>query len=350
MRIALLHTNPYYQEIEDLILDIVSHPKNKDLQFFEFHSADFKWFRIRRLFQLRSFLKKNNIDIIHTYHYHEAFYALMAAKGLGIKVVYSSYFYHDDLKACYKWMFEYVLKNVDSIIFQSDVHKDRVIAQYKLNPERHFKLYHGFSPYRFDNFCYNSLRDELFIDDFKFVIGSHGDFTPEHGLMNIMKMIKKLRKTGRNFVCLLSGEQNDENDAYFNDCKYYYLLQGLDNYINFIGRRYDIANYMSQLDVFLYHSDNETVALPVMQALIAGANVVANDNEMIREICSGGKYATLYKSDDIDDFAEKTRMVLNDIEEFQLIAETVQEECRIIFGIDRHIAGLIDVYSKVNKY
>ena len=163
-------------------------------------------------------------------------------------------------------------------------------------------------------------------------------------------MVKKLKKTGRNFTCLIAGEQVEEYDSYFDDFKYYYLTQGLDNYVSCIGRRYDTANYLSQLDAFVYHSDKETIALPVIMAMVSGVNVIVNDNEMIKEITHNGKYASLYKSKDIADFAEKTRQILLDIDDYRLIAETVREECRVIFGIDRHIAGLRDIYLKVKKY
>lgn len=349
MRIALLHTNPFHQEIEDLILDIISNFKLNDFKLFEYHYPDFKWYKISELRKIRHFLKNNTIDIIHTYNYWDAYYALIASKGLGVKVIYSCYFYHDELKGLDKKAFQYVLKNVDSIIFQSDVQKNRFVARYGLDPNKHFRLYHGFSFRRLDKFKYNSLRDEFFIDDFRYLIGSLGDFTPNHDVMNILKMVKKLKKSGRNFTCLLVGEQIEEYDSYFDDCKYYYLIHGLDNYLNFIGPRYDVINYLSQLDAFVYHSDNEAIALPVLLALVSGVNVVVNDDEMIKEITRNGKYASLYKSKDINDFAEKTRHILNDIEDYQLIAETVREECREIFCIDRHISGLRDIYLKVKK-
>jgi glycosyltransferase involved in cell wall biosynthesis len=350
MRITLLHTNPFHQEIDDLILDIVSNFKLNDFKLFEYHYPDFKWYKISKLQHFRSFLKQNNIDIIHTYNYWDAYYAMLASKGLGVKVIYSCYFYHDDLKGFDKKTFNYVVKNVDSIIFQSDVQKNRFVARYNLEPNRHFRLYHGFSFRRFDKFKFNSLRDEFFIDDFRYLIGTLGDFTPDHDVMNILKMVKRLKKSGRNFTCLLAGEQMEEYDSYFNDCKYYYLVQGLDNYVNYIGRRYDTANYLSQLDAFVYHSDNEAISIPVMQALVSGVNVVVNDDEMIKEITRNGKYASLYKSKDINDFADNIRQILNDIEDYQIIAETVKEECREMFCIDRHISGLRDIYLRVKKY
>lgn len=349
MRIALLHTNPFHQEIEDLILDIISNFKLNDFKLFEYHYPDFKWYKISELHKIRHFLKKNSIDIIHAYDYWDAYYALIASKGLGVKVIYSCYFYHDELKGFDKKAFQYVVKNVDSIIFQSDVQKNRFVARYGLDSNKHFRLYHGFSFKRFDRFKFNSLRDEFFIDDFRYLIGTLGDFTPYHDVMNVLKMVKKLKKSGRNFTCLLAGEQIEEYDSFFDDCKYYYLMHGLDNYLNFIGPRYDVINYLSQLDAFVYHSDNEAIALPVVLALVSGVNVVVNDDEMIKEITRNGKYASLYKSKDINDFAEKTRHILNDIEDYQLIAETVREECREIFCIDRHISGLRDIYLKVKK-
>ena len=349
MRIALLYTNPYHQEINDLILDVFSNFKFKNIQLYEIKYQNFKWYDLLKLIKFRRFLKKNQIDIIHAYHYSDAHYAMMASKGLNVKVVYSCYFYHDKLKGFRKKTFENVLNKVDSIIFQTDVQKNKFVSKYNINSQKCHKLCHAFYFERFDDFKFSSLRDEFFIDDFKYIIGTLGDFTSEHDMMNVMRMVKKLRKTGRNFTCLLAGEQIDEYDHCFNDCKYYYLVQGLDNYVNFVGHRYDVANYLSQLDAFVYHSDNEPLALPVIMALVSGANVVVNDNEMIREITGNGKYATLFKPNDAADFADKTRHILMDLEDYQLIAETVQEECREIFGIERHVIGLREIYLNVKQ-
>ena len=350
MRIALLHTNPYYQEIDDLILDIVSNFKLRDFKLFEINYCDFKWYDLTKVLELRRFLKENNIDIIHTFHYLDAYCAIWASKGLHVKVVYSSYFYHDSLNGFDKKVFSRVLKKVDSIIFQSDIHKNKIVSQYNLDSKKHFRLYHGFSLKRLDKFKFKSLRDEFFIDDFRYMLGTLGDFTPDHDIMNILKMVKKLKKTGRNFTCLLAGDKIEKYDFYFDDCKYYYLVHGLDNYVNYIGHRYDSVNFLSQLDVFVYHTDNEPISLPIILAMIMGVNVVVNDNEMIKEISHNGKYAVLYKSNDIADFADKTRQVLNDLEDYQLIAETIREECRERFCIDRYISGLREIYLKVKKY
>lgn len=247
-------------------------------------------------------------------------------------------------------MFRYVVNNIDSIIFQTDVQKNFFLSKYKLDPEKHFKLFHGFSMKRLDTNISKSLRDEFFIDDFRYLIGTYGDFTPERNLMSIFNMVRKLRKSGRNFTCLVAGEILDEYESYFNDCKYYYLVHGLDNYITFVGHRENTTDFMTQLDAFVYHSNNEAVALPVIQAMISGVNVIVNDDDMIREITYNGKYATLYKSDDVAEFANNTRQILSELEDYQLIAETVQEECRDIYSIKKHIFGLKEIYKKVNNF
>ncbi len=162
-------------------------------------------------------------------------------------------------------------------------------------------------------------------------------------------MVKKLRKSGRDFTCLISGDIDDEYDTYFDDCKYYYLIQGLDNYITYMKRRDDAPNYLSQLDAFVYHSDDESVALPVIEAMVMGVNVVANDSEMIKEITCDGKYATLYKTKDAVDFAEKTRGILLELDDYRIIAETIKEEARMLYSIERHIAGLEKIYRIIKN-
>ena len=213
---------------------------------------------------------------------------------------------------------------------------------FDLTSEKCSKLYHAFCLKRFDNFDYKSVRDEFFIDDLRYLIGTIGDFTPQRNMMSVFKMIKKLRRTGRNFTCVVAGGQVDEYDENYNECKYYYILQGLDNYINYIGRREDDANLLSQLDLFVYNSGREPIAIPILEAMLSGINIVVNDCEMIREITLNGKYAVLYKNGDDLDFAMKTRDVLLDLEDYKLISQVVKEETRQIFSIEKHIYETIN--------
>ena len=349
MRIVYLHTNPAQREIDDLISDITSNFISKDNQLFEIQYMDFKWFRLSSLIKLRRFLKENKIDIIHTFNYIDTYYTLMASFGLNVKVAFSCYSYFENLKGIHKRILKTVMSKVDAVIFQTEIQKKKFTSDYPNASLKFFKLFHAFSSKRLDNYKYESIRDEYFIDDYRYLIGTLGDISPKHDVMTILKMVKKLRKSGRNFTCLISGGVYENNDTYFDECKYYFLMQGLDNYINYVGDRKDHANYLSQLDVFVYHSDNEVIAMPVIEAMMMGLNVVVNDDEMIREITHNGKYATLYKSKDALDFAEKTRSVLQELEDYRIIAETIKEESRDIFSIERHIHELKEIYKNIKN-
>lgn len=348
MKVAFLHTLSSSYEINNLISDISLNVKDDDFQAFTYHSLHGHDSVVVELFKFKKFLKNNKIDIVHTYDYIDAFLVLWIAKRLKIKVVFSNYSYHDELNSKHEKILKFVMRKT-TMIFQTNVQKDYYISKYSINPQNHFKLLHAFDFKRYDNYGFNSLRDEFFIDDLKYLVATIGDFSPKHDVMNIFKMVRKLRRTGRNFMCLVAGEMLEEYDTYYDECRYYYLMQGLDNYISYIGHRNDTANILSQLDAFIYHSDNEAVAVPVIEAMVSGANIIVNDSEMIKELTHNGKYATLYKSGDADDFAEKTRTNLNNIDDFQLISEVVKEECRYIFSIEHHIAGLRNIYLKLIK-
>ena len=346
MRVTFLHTVPYRQEINNLILDISLNIKKTDFHLFAYpclHSGNI----IVNLFEFRKFLKKNNIDIVHVYDYIDAYLVMKISKGLNVKVVFSDYYYHDELKGFKKHIYKTVLNKVDHIIFQSEYQKDYVMNYWGLSSGRCSKLYHAFCFKRFDAFDYNSVRDEFFIDDLRYLIGTIGDFTPQRNMMSVFKMVKKLRRTGRNFTCVIAGAQVDEYDSIYDDCKYYYILQGLDNYITYMGRRVDDANLLSQFDLFVYNSAREAIAIPVLEAMVSGTSIVVNDNEMIREITSNGKYATLYEENNDMDFAVKAREVLLDLEDNKLITQVVREETRQIFSIAKHIDGLKRIYLQL---
>ena len=114
-----------------------------------------------------------------------------------------------------------------------------------------------------------------------------------------------------------------------------------------MGRREDDANILSQLDLFVYNSAKEPIAIPVIEAMASGVNVVVNDCEMIREITCNGKYAVLCENNNELEFAMKARDILLDLEDYKLISQVVKEETREIFSISRHISGLKQIYLKL---
>lgn len=347
MNVTFLHTTSSHREIKDLISDISSNVKTSDFAFFDHPCLREGKNILLQIYKFRKYLKINKIDIVHVYDYIDAYLVMLASKGLSVKIVFSDYSYHDDLKGLKYRICKNVFGKVDYVIFQSEIHKKYIIKKYQLDQEKCSKLFHAFCYKRFDSYLFSSIRDEFFIEDLRYLIGTIGDFTPHRDMMSVFKMVKKLRRTGRNFTCVVAGGQVEEYDHYYDTCKYYYLLQGLDNYITYMGRRYDDANLLSQLDVFVYNSAREVVALPVIEAMISGVNVVVNDCDMIREITCNGKYASLYKDNDSSDFAVKTRYALLDLEDNKLISQVVKEETRIIFSIERHIKGLKQIYSKI---
>lgn len=347
MRIAFLHTNPAQYKINNLIDDISSNVKTTDFTAFVLPYLWNPKKKLTNLFKLKKFLKKNKIDVVHVYDYIDAYFVWKVIKGLNIKLVFSDYEYHDELKRIKKYFYKKVLRKVDHIISPSESYKKHIVDFYHFNPDKCSKLFHGFCFKRYDNHEYKSVRDEFFIDDFRYLIGTIGDFTPEHDMMSIFKMIKKLRRSGRNFTCVVAGDQVEEYDTYYNSCKYYYLMQGLDNYITYIGRREDDANLLSQLDLFIYNSAKEPAALAVIEAMAQGINVVANDCDLIREITFNGKYASLYEENNETDFATKTRNILLDLEDYRLISQVVKEETRQIYSIERHIFELKNIYSTI---
>ena len=349
MRVTFLHTIPYRYEINNLILDISLNVKKTDFQFFDYPCLHTSGNILGNLFKFREFIKDNKIDIIHVYDYIDAYLVFKVVKGLKVKVVFSDYYYHDDLKGIKSHIYKTILKKLDHIVLQSESHKKYLTNSFNLSSERCSKLYHAFCFKRFDDFEYKSVRDEFFIDDLRYLIATMGDFTPQRNMMSVFKMVKKLRRTGRNFTCVVAGDQVDEYDSNYNACRYYYVLQGLDNYITFMGKRVDDANVLSQLDLFVYSSGRETIAIPVIEAMASGVNVVVNDCDVIREITSNGKYAMLYEDNNDLDFAMKSREVLLNLEDYKMISQVVKEETRQIFSIDKHIEGLKQIYSKVQN-
>ena len=109
MRVTFLHTIPYRYEINNLILDISLNVKKTDFQFFDYPCLHTSGNILINLFKFRRFIKENMIDIIHVYDYIDAYLVFKMVKGMNVKVVFSDYYYHDDLKGIKNHIYKTIL-------------------------------------------------------------------------------------------------------------------------------------------------------------------------------------------------------------------------------------------------
>ena len=81
--------------------------------------------------------------------------------------------------------------------------------------------------------------------------------------------------------------------------------------------------------------------------MAAGLPTFVNDWEVMTEVTQNGKLATLYKTNDTEDFCEKFIDFVNNVESYKAKAIENAKIVRDIYSIEKHIERLNELYRSL---
>ena len=160
----------------------------------------------------------------------------------------------------------------------------------------------------------------------------------------ILKAIYYLRKEGLNNVGLYIIGNTPIEEQYLLDyyrklCKEYEI----NDVVHFVGSRSDVPAILQSSDIYIM-SSIETFGISVVEAIMSKVPVIVNDFNVMQEITENGKLATLYKTGDSYDLAEKIKYVVNNFEYYRAKAIDDSESVKEKYSIENCISQLNKIY------
>jgi len=104
---------------------------------------------------------------------------------------------------------------------------------------------------------------------------------------------------------------------------------------------------LSIADVFLMPSGSETFGLAALEAMACEVPVVASDVGGLPELIVHGETGFLCPLDDIEEFTERTRVLLTDNDLHNEMATAARTRAVETFDIDRVVPRYEDYYERV---
>ena len=117
--------------------------------------------------------------------------------------------------------------------------------------------------------------------------------------------------------------------------------------VRIIESRIDVAEFLSQLDVFVSASSSEAFGLAIAEAMAAGVPVVATASDGAREIITDAQTGRLVPVGDLDELAKRIGELLSDSAERKRLADNARRKAAEDFSLARMIAETEAVYSQV---
>lgn len=160
----------------------------------------------------------------------------------------------------------------------------------------------------------------------------------------ILKAISHLRVDGiKNIGLYIIGNTPQEEEGLLD--RYIMLSKenGLDDIVHFVGSRSDVPAILQSSDIYIM-SSIETFGISVVEAITSKLPVIVNDFNVMQEITENGKLATLYKTGDSYDLAEKIKYVVNNLEYYRTKAIDDSEYVKEKYSIENYISQLNKIY------
>ncbi len=237
----------------------------------------------------------------------------------------------------------------DEIVVASDGVTNHYFDKVSINPT---KLYapvdiEKFRPERYD--C-QYLYDELGIEDDTIIIGAVGNVNPIKGHGYLVEAIDRLaNKVDDEFTVIVAGGILEGRQDYYNSLLRRRSKLGLDGKIRFLGRRDDIPELLSQLDLFVLPSIAEACPISVLEAMAMKRPIVASDVGGVPEQISDGESGWLVPPKDPDKLSKSIRHAIEHPTERKRRGEAARKTAADRFSLQACANKHEKIYSNVSN-
>ncbi|MFC4103169.1 glycosyltransferase family 4 protein [Paenibacillus xanthanilyticus] len=296
---------------------------------------------VKTALQLRSILKQEKPDILHTNTLKAAVIATMATFMGKTKHIY-----HDRTHT-YNVANRMIYRRAEKIIAISDF----VRSKYEgLDKSKIVRVYNGVKNKQLgkDEF---QLREAYGIGGDEVLIGVVGRIVPWKGHRTFIEAAINLMKgSSQKFKFIIIGSAEIEaSEGYENEIKQLIDNSGFKENFIFTGYRTDVQNLMSQLNVLVVPSiEEEAFGRVIIEGQMSNVIVVASRIGGIPELIVDNETGLLFRPGDSSELTEKLQRILRDPEWALRIRDKGYASAHENFNIDIHSARIKRVYEELH--
>lgn len=215
-------------------------------------------------------------------------------------------------KRVYPFAYYLLQKLCDGIIVNSAQNKKHFIDVAKIDEHLIKVIYSGIDINEFIKI--SNQRP----DDHKFVIGAVGRLSPEKGHIYLINALSCLKNIDYECIFVGDGPLRAELENFVKTAH-------LSNRVKFLGFQDNVAKTMSQMDVVIMPSLNETFGITIVEAFALKKIVIASDVGGIPELVIDGETGLLFPAKDSSALAEKILYIYNNKDGAQRMAMNAYE-------------------------
>lgn len=301
---------------------------------------------IARTVQLARFLRRNQVDILQTYHFVSDVWGAFTARLAGVPIVISSRRDKGFKETRLHRLLRTLTRScIDVTISVSDDLSRQVIEEERLAAHAVFTAHNGVDPFpRWSPQQMAHKRQELGIPKEAIIIGSVMNFRPIKGIDYLVEAAATVcrRYPQALFVCVGGGANYDSLD-YFNRLTRRIEELHLTDHFAFLGKRHDVRDLLQTFDHFILPSLSEGFSNALIEAMHAGKSIVATQVGGNPEAVINGEHGLLVPPADAGALAEALTYLLAHPEEAERLGCNARQRAATLFTTER----MIDRYDEI---
>jgi len=259
-------------------------------------------FDLKTVLQIRNFVKKNKIQIIHSHGYKSNFYCLLASFGLGTKKIATCHNWLSSNKKMefYESLDKILLRNFDNIIAVSDLLRNKLLIS-RIGREKIVVINNGVDLACFQAKSNNPqaaksrllIKKSLGILEYDKVVGTVGRLSEEKGHIYLLQAFEMLCKELPNVKLLFVGDGILKKELQAATIKLH-----MENKVIFAGTRDDIPELLNVMDIFVLPSLVEAMPMALLEAMASIRPIIATNVGSVGKLIKNNETGILIEPGD----------------------------------------------------
>ncbi|HAH19527.1 MAG TPA: hypothetical protein DCL49_01325 [Candidatus Omnitrophica bacterium] len=297
------------------------------------------------IYEIRKFLKQNNIDILHCHNYKSNFYGLLASSLLKIKRIATI---HNWIRVDYKLkaysvLDKFLIRKFAILTVISEIVKNEIIKS-GIKKERLFFIDNGVDLESFSSKPDGpELKSELGIISPRQIAGSIGRLSEEKGHRYLLEAAHEVIKEIPDITFLIIGcgplEENLKSEA---------KRLNIDKNIIFTGFKKEIAKFLNIMDIFVLPSLIEAMPIALLEAMACRKPIIATNVGSVSKLIKDAETGILVNPGDVQGLAKAIIYLLKNKAKSGIMADKAYELVKNEFSSTKMARNYLNIYRSIS--
>jgi glycosyltransferase involved in cell wall biosynthesis len=305
---------------------------------------------VKQLLRLRETMIENRIAVLHTHDFYSGALGVTAARLCGVKAIAAQRHMRLSDRRIHDWGTRYIHRLATRLLVNAEGIRDHILKMGGVSPDKIVVIHNGLAAPPHDEMDALSLRErrragllaELGLGAGARVVGCVAGLKPVKGHRFLLEAAAKVMEADPrvHLVLVGDGELRDEIAALARRL-------GIGARTRLLGHREDSAQLAAAFEVAVLASLSEGLPNAVMEAMAAGAPVVATAVGGVPELIEDGVTGFLVPPANSEALAERIEYALSQADLTDSVAMRGRQFIIERFGMERMVAAVERLYDEI---